>query len=108
MNARQANLFIDTLEKELDGFSSRTIAIFGLAFKPNTDDLRDAKSIEIISRLLASGSAVRAYDPIAMDKARDIFPNIYYGDSAYDAATGADAIIIITSGMNSNNRISSD
>jgi UDPglucose 6-dehydrogenase len=96
VNARQASLFIDTLEKELDGFSARTIAVFGLAFKPNTDDLRDAKSIEIISRLLASGSTVRAYDPIAMDKARDIFPNIYYGDSAYDAATGADAIIIIT------------
>ena len=60
----------------------------GLAFKPNTDDLRDAKSIEIISRLLASGATVRVYDPIAMSKARDIFPNIYYGESAYDAADG--------------------
>ena len=67
-----------------------------MAFKPNTDDLRDAKSIEIISRLLASGASVRAYDPIAMGKAREIFPDIYYGESPYDAADGSDAIVIVT------------
>ena len=96
INARQAAVFLDALENELNGFSGRTIAVLGLAFKPNTDDLRDAKSIEIISRLLASGANVRAYDPIAMSKARDIFPNIYYGEGAYDAAAGADALIIVT------------
>jgi UDPglucose 6-dehydrogenase len=96
VNARQAGLFLDGLESELGGFEGRTIAVLGLAFKPNTDDLRDAKSIEIVSRLLASGASVRAYDPIAMDKARNIFPNIHYGESAYDAAADADAIVIVT------------
>jgi UDPglucose 6-dehydrogenase len=96
VNARQAGLFLDALEKDLGGFEARTVAVLGLAFKPNTDDLRDAKSIEIISRLLASGATVRVYDPIAMDKARDIFPNIHYGESAYDAADGADALVIVT------------
>ena len=96
VNREQVTRFMDLFEQVLEGFEGKTIAVLGLAFKPNTDDLREAKSIDIVARLLQAGAAVRAYDPIAMDKARDIFPQIYYGENAYDAAAGADAVIVVT------------
>src|SRR5439155_6816520 len=82
------------------GFKGRTVAVLGLAFKPNTDDMREAKSLEVIERVLAAGAAVQAYDPIAMDKTKEIFPEengkIAYCENAYDAAKGADGAIIVT------------
>jgi UDPglucose 6-dehydrogenase len=96
VNRKQASWFMDKMEAALGGFAGKTIGVLGLAFKPNTDDLREAKSLDIISRLLSSGAEVRAYDPIAIEKAREIFPHIYYGENAYDAAAGADGIIIVT------------
>jgi len=96
VNKEQTARFVDRLETALGNFDGKTVGILGLAFKPNTDDLRDAKSLEIIARLLASGAAVRAYDPIAMDKTREIFPQITYAKNAYDAACGADAVVVVT------------
>lgn len=96
VNEEQTRRFLDRMECALEGFEGKTIAVLGIAFKPNTDDLRDAKSLEIISHLLASGATVRAYDPIAMEKAKAIFPQIAYGENAYDAVDGADAAIIVT------------
>jgi UDPglucose 6-dehydrogenase len=96
INQEQAVRFMDRLEEKLNGCEGKTVAILGLAFKPNTDDLREAKSLEIISRLLASKATVRAYDPIAMEKTREIFPQITYCKNAYDAAEGADAAVIVT------------
>lgn len=96
VNRKQASWFMDKMESALGGFAGKTIGVLGLAFKPNTDDLREAKSLDIISRLLSSGAEVRAYDPIAIEKAREIFPHIHYGENAYDAAAGADGIIIVT------------
>jgi UDPglucose 6-dehydrogenase len=84
------------MEHALGGFAGRTIGVLGLAFKANTDDLREAKSLEVITRLLASGATVRAYDPIAMERAKEIFPHITYGENAYDAAADADGIIVVT------------
>lgn len=96
VNEEQTRRFLDRMECVLGGFEGKTVAVLGIAFKPNTDDLRDAKSLEIISHLLASGATVRAYDPIAMEKAKEIFPQIAYGENAYDAVDGADAAIIVT------------
>jgi UDPglucose 6-dehydrogenase len=96
VNKEQAQRFMDRMETALGTFEGKRIAILGLAFKPNTDDLRDAKSLEMIARLLAAGATVQAYDPIAMDKTREIFPQITYSKNAYDAACGADAVAIVT------------
>jgi len=74
----------------------KTIAILGLTFKPNTDDMRDAPSLEIVPALLEAGAKVRAYDPQGMEEAKKLLNGIEYADNAYDAMTGADALVIVT------------
>lgn len=74
----------------------KTIAILGLTFKPNTDDMREAPSIAIITALQDAGAKVKAYDPEGMAHARGIFDNVDYGEDAYDCAKGADALVIVT------------
>ncbi|HEY0143476.1 MAG TPA: UDP-glucose/GDP-mannose dehydrogenase family protein [Thermoanaerobaculia bacterium] len=74
----------------------KTIAILGLAFKPETDDMRDSPTIPIIKGLQAQGAVVRAYDPQAVGNARSIFENVEYCDTAYDTAQGADALVLAT------------
>ncbi len=74
----------------------KTIAVLGLAFKPNTDDMRYAPSLDIIPALQKAGAAIRAYDPEAMHEARDHFDNVEYTDGAYECLAGADALVIIT------------
>ena len=74
----------------------KTIAVLGLAFKPNTDDMRDSPSIPVINKLLAGGATIRAYDPEAMAEAKTLLPNITYCDNSYDCIDGADALVIIT------------
>lgn len=74
----------------------KTIGILGLSFKPDTDDLREAPSLCIIDRLKEFGATVRAYDPVAMEKAKEIVPTITYTKNAYECADGVDAILIIT------------
>lgn len=76
--------------------SGRTIAVLGLAFKPNTDDMRDAPSLDIIPALHARGAKIRAHDPEAMDEARKLMPEIDYCDTPWSAIEGADAMVIIT------------
>lgn len=96
INEEQPLYFVGKMRNALDGLDGKRIAILGLSFKPNTDDLREAKSLQIIAALLAEGAEVRAYDPIAMPKARAIFPQITYCENAYDAATGCDAVAVVT------------
>ncbi len=96
VNKEQALRFVDRMEKALNGFEGKTIGVLGLAFKPNTDDMREAKSLEIIARLLASGATVQAYDPIATERTQEVFPQITYGKNAYDVAKGADAVVVVT------------
>lgn len=88
-----AQKIIDAMGGYVNGM---TIAVLGLAFKPNTDDMRDAPSLDIIPALQAAGATVRAFDPESMKEAREMMPNITYCDSAFDALTGADALAIVT------------
>src|SRR6185295_13402668 len=74
----------------------RSVAVLGLAFKPETDDMRDSPTIPIIKGLQQRGAAVRAYDPQSMENAKSIFENITYCDDAYTTAEGADALVLAT------------
>ena len=74
----------------------RTIALLGLTFKPNTDDMRDAPSIAIVTALQDAGAQVRAYDPAGMEQAQAVLQGVQYCESAYEAAEGADALVIVT------------
>ncbi len=74
----------------------KTVAVLGLTFKPNTDDMREAPSISIIQTLQDAGARVRAYDPVGMEQARQVLDNVDYADSAYAAMTDADAVVIVT------------
>ncbi|WP_284179426.1 UDP-glucose/GDP-mannose dehydrogenase family protein [Rhabdaerophilum sp. SD176] len=74
----------------------KRVAMLGLAFKPNTDDMRDAPSIEIVGKLQAAGAAIRAYDPESMEQARQVLAGIDYAENAYDCAEGADILVIVT------------
>ena len=90
---RMANKVIDALGGDLTG---KTIAILGLAFKPNTDDMRDAPSLTIIPRLQDKGAFIRAYDPEAMKEAKELLKDVVYTDGPYPCLEGADALVIIT------------
>lgn len=96
INDQRVDSFVGRIEKRFKKLKDKTIGILGLAFKPDTDDLREAKSIEVIKKLLAKGARVKAYDPVAMESARKILPKVEFCKSSYDAAKGAHALIIIT------------
>jgi UDPglucose 6-dehydrogenase len=74
----------------------KTVAVLGLTFKPETDDMRDSPAITIVEELVAAGATVRAFDPEGMANAKDILPPITYCEGAYDATTGADAVVVVT------------
>ncbi|HZH90987.1 MAG TPA: UDP-glucose/GDP-mannose dehydrogenase family protein [Pyrinomonadaceae bacterium] len=96
VNERQRELMVPKIEKLVGDLRGKTIAVLGLAFKPGTDDMREAPSVDIIGRLLESGATVRAYDPIAMEAARNYLPGIEYAEDEYAAVTGADALVFMT------------
>jgi UDPglucose 6-dehydrogenase len=76
--------------------AGKTVALLGLTFKPNTDDMRDAPSIAIVQTLLDAGAKVRAFDPEGMEVAKGLMPEVTYCADAYEAAKGADAVAIVT------------
>jgi UDPglucose 6-dehydrogenase len=76
--------------------AGKTLAVLGLAFKPNTDDIREAPPLDIIRGLLARGARIRAFDPAAMPNAARVLPAVEYCKDAYDAATGADGVVLAT------------
>jgi UDPglucose 6-dehydrogenase len=96
INQEQRRLIVKQLRDIFGVLEGHTVAIFGLSFKPNTDDLRRAASVDIIQLLQHEGAAVRAYDPVAGPRARVEIPAITVCDDAYSAAAGADAAIICT------------
>ena len=98
VNQRQRSVFIDKILGHFDGDATgRTVAVWGIAFKPGTDDVREAPSITIMEALLAAGATVRAYDPVAQDTGREVFGDrIHYAESSYSALDGADALVICT------------
>ncbi|MEO1050220.1 MAG: UDP-glucose/GDP-mannose dehydrogenase family protein [Bacteroidota bacterium] len=98
VNAKQKTKLIDKLKAYFsDELSGKTIAIWGLAFKPYTDDIREAPALENITALLAAGAKIRAYDPEAMDNVKGVFGDqIAYTQNEYEAVEGADALMIFT------------
>jgi UDPglucose 6-dehydrogenase len=97
VNDRQKSRLVEKMEGHFDGLKGKTIALWGLAFKPRTDDMREAPAITIIDRLLEAGAIVRAYDPEAAPTARLLFDGrIALCDRSYDALEGADALAVVT------------
>ena len=96
INRDQRMLAIDKLRECLETLEGRTVGLLGLAFKPNTDDLREAPSLDIARVLIAAGADVRAYDPAAMAGARELLPAIVYSADPYALADGADGLVLVT------------
>jgi UDPglucose 6-dehydrogenase len=97
VNEAQKSKLVCKMEAHFQSLRGRTIALWGLAFKPRTDDMREAPAITIIDRLLAQGATVRAYDPEAAEVARRLFGDrITICDHSYDVLAGADALAIVT------------
>ncbi len=97
INRERAVQFVTTSREALAPLADKVVAVLGLAFKPNTDDMREAKSLEVIGRLLELGARVRAYDPVAMPHARKLLPEaVTFCESPYEAADGADALALLT------------
>jgi UDPglucose 6-dehydrogenase len=96
VNELQKRRVIGKLQKHLGSLVGKTVALLGLAFKADTDDMREASSLVLAARLQADGARVRAYDPIAEDEARKLMFGVEFADSALGALAGADACIIVT------------
>jgi UDPglucose 6-dehydrogenase len=96
VNELQKRRVIGKLEKHLGTLVGKHVALLGLAFKPNTDDMREATSLVLSARLTAAGAQVSAYDPIAEDEARRLMPGLEFADDAIDAVRGADAVVLVT------------
>ena len=96
INKQRVDQLLDKIKKTLWVMKEKQIAVLGIAFKPNTDDIRLAPAIEVIRRLLAEGAVVRATDPEAMTRARAVFPGVHYSADPYEIARGADALLLLT------------
>jgi UDPglucose 6-dehydrogenase len=96
VNYEQRRAMVPKIEKLVGDLDGKRIAVLGLAFKPETDDMRDAPSVDIIRGLIERGAKVSAYDPVAKEEARKVLPDIEYAADEYEAATGADALVFMT------------
>ncbi len=96
VNDLQKRRVIGKLQRHLGGLAGKRIALLGLAFKPNTDDMREASSLVLSARLQADGALVSAYDPVAEEQARALVSGIDFADSPLDALRDADAAVLVT------------
>jgi UDPglucose 6-dehydrogenase len=96
VNELQKRRVIGKLQKHLGSLVGKRVALLGLAFKPNTDDMREASSLVLAARLQADGASVRAYDPVAEREARKMMIGVEFADSALEAIDGVDALVIVT------------
>lgn len=96
VNERQRSLMLDKIRDLVGPLEGTKIAVLGLAFKPETDDMREAPAVPIIRSLIADGARVCAYDPVAVPEAKKILTEIEYADDEYAAVTGADALVFVT------------
>lgn len=96
INHYQRQAVVGKLEEALGNLQGKTIGLLGLAFKPNTDDMREAPSTHVAGILQSAGAHVRAYDPVAMEVAARMAPDVELADNAYELAEGCDALIVIT------------
>jgi UDPglucose 6-dehydrogenase len=87
---------IGKLHKHLGSLVGKRVALLGLAFKPNTDDMREASSLVLAARLNADGASVTAYDPVAEDEARKLLAGLQLADSPLEAVQAADAVVLVT------------
>jgi UDPglucose 6-dehydrogenase len=96
VNERRIGRMVEKIRRAVGGLEGRRLAVLGLAFKPNTSDIRESPSVRIIQALVKEGAVIRAYDPAAVEEARQVLPGVAYAEDAYDAARGCDALIIAT------------
>ncbi|MDD1724286.1 MAG: UDP-glucose/GDP-mannose dehydrogenase family protein [Methanospirillum sp.] len=96
VNEAQPSRMIEILEKRAGPLDGKQVAVLGLAFKDNTDDIRDSRAIPVIQKLLKIGARISAYDPLAIPQMKKVFPEISYHSTAADALRGADACIVMT------------
>ena len=96
VNELQKRRVIAKLQKHLGSLVGKEIALLGLAFKPNTDDMREASSLVLSARLQAAGARVRAYDPVAEEEARKLIRGVEFAVRAAEAIAGADAVVLVT------------
>ncbi len=96
VNEITRNRMVGRIESAFDGLEGKTVAVLGLSFKPETDDIRESPAITIIDGLREGGARVRAFDPVAMDACRELWDDVTFCDSPYDAAEGADGLVIVT------------
>jgi len=99
INATQQQVFFNKVRSALWTLRGKKLAALGLAFKGDTDDIRDSPAIDVIQKLIAAGASITAYDPAAMERSQSVLPpseNMRYAASAYEAAEGADAVLILT------------
>ena len=95
-NKRQRELMVEKIKHLLGSLKDKTIGVLGLAFKQNTDDIRQSPSIDIIQLLLKEGSQIRCFDPLAMENSRKILPDLTYCQDEYETAEHCDALVIAT------------
>jgi len=96
VNMRQRKIIVDKIEKEMRNLNNKKIGILGLAFKQNTDDIRESAALDIIQMLLEKGAMIQCFDPRAMEKTKEILPELTYCQDEYETAKDADALVILT------------
>jgi UDPglucose 6-dehydrogenase len=96
VNEQQAAWAMTRIRRALPDLDGKTVAVLGLSFKPETDDMREAPSLKIIGDLLGAGATVRAYDPAAMEPARLLLDGVAFCEDEYDAARGSEALVVVT------------
>ena len=102
VNERQKEIVVRKLKAELGDLRGKTVALWGLAFKPETDDMREAPALVVIDRLIEAGAVVKVYDPVAMDECRRrVGDSVIYCDDMYEAVIDASALVLLPSGSSS-------
>ena len=96
VNAETKKRMVQKITAASGPLGGRTVAVLGLSFKPETDDIRESPALAVISDLVAAGASVRAFDPAAMENARSVFPDLFYATDVYDCVRGADVLVLAT------------
>jgi UDPglucose 6-dehydrogenase len=96
INQSARDRFVEKAKTLLGDLEGKTVGVLGLSFKPNTDDMREAPSLDIIQAIQAGGARVKAYDPVAMENAGELMPEVTFCATAYDVAKEADALLLVT------------
>ncbi len=96
VNERQRQRMVEKIQAALGGLKGKTVGLLGLSFKPNTNDLRESPALAIAEQLIGKGAAIRAYDPEGLEEATKLLPRLQACKDAYDAAQGADALVLMT------------